>query len=247
MTRTMQATAERPGTLGERVRAVDWGAVEERLSVSGVVDAGPILTPEECRSLAAMHDEAARFRHRVEMARHRFGEGEYQYFARPLPALVEALREAAYPPLAAIANRWQQSLGDSERFPATLGEFLEHCRAAGQGKPTPLLLRYGPGGYNCLHQDLYGAVAFPIQVVCLLDRPGVDYDGGEFVVVEQRPRAQSAAEVVRGTQGALICFTTRTRPARGSRGFHRVNVRHGVSRVHRGTRHTLGVIFHDAR
>lgn len=236
-----------PMTLAERLRAVDWRAVEDRLRASGVADAGPVLTPGECAALAALYDEPRHFRHRVEMARHRFGEGEYQYFARPLPSLVEELRQAAYPPLAGIANRWQEALGAAGRFPATLDDFLARCAAAGQGKPTPLLLRYGAGGYNCLHQDLYGEVAFPLQVVCLLDRPGVDYGGGEFLVVEQRPRAQSAAEVVTGVQGSLIVFTTRVRPAQGSRGAYRVNVRHGVSRVHWGRRHTLGVIFHDAR
>lgn len=246
MTRTTQAEAEASRPLAGRLAAVDWGAVGARLSASGVADAGPVLAPAECAALAALYDEPRHFRHRVDMARHRFGEGEYRYFARPLPPLVQALREAAYPPLAVVANQWQETLGAPERFPATLDGFLARCAAAGQEKPTPLLLRYGPGGYNCLHQDLYGMVAFPIQVVCLLDRPGVDYGGGEFVVVEQRPRAQSAAEVVRGEQGSLICFTTRTRPAPGRRGHHRVNVRHGVSRVHWGRRQTLGVIFHDA-
>ena len=180
------------------------------------------------------------------MARHRFGEGVYKYFAHPLPEPVAALRAHLYPPLARVANAWHEALGVADRFPATHAEFLARCAVAGQTRPTPLLLRYEAGGYNCLHQDLYGAVAFPLQVLCFLDRPGVDYEGGEFVLVEQRPRAQSAASVVGGRQGALVVFTTRTRPVAGARGHYRVNVRHGVSPVRAGVRRTLGVIFHDA-
>jgi hypothetical protein len=181
------------------------------------------------------------------MARHRFGEGDYQYLAAPLPPVVQALRVHAYPPLAAVANRWNEALGVPDRYPPTLEAFLTRCRAQGQTKPTPLLLHYEAGGYNCLHQDLYGEVAFPLQLVCFLSRPGVDYSGGEFLLVEQRPRAQSAAEVVTGVQGGLVFFTTRTRPVRGGRGHYRVNVRHGVARIRSGTRYTLGVIFHDAK
>jgi hypothetical protein len=181
------------------------------------------------------------------MARHRFGEGEYKYFAPPLPPLVGELRERLYAPLAGVANRWIEAQGAVERFPATLPGLLARCAKAGQTKPTPLLLHYEAGGYNALHQDLYGDVAFPLQVVGFLSRPGQDYQGGEFLLVEQRPRAQSVAQVVNGAQGTLVAFTTRYRPVRGSKGFYRANVRHGVSRVHRGSRYTLGIIFHDAR
>jgi hypothetical protein len=181
------------------------------------------------------------------MARHRFGEGDYQYFAEPLPALVQELRTETYSRLAPIANRWNDSLGVADRYPATLDAFLAHCTSRGQSRPTPLLLHYEEGGYNCLHQDLYGEVAFPFQLLGFLSRPGEDYEGGEFLLVEQRPRAQSAAEVVPGAQGGLVFFTTRIRPVRGGRGYYRANVRHGVSRVRRGTRYTLGVIFHNAK
>jgi hypothetical protein len=236
-----------PAGIAERLGALDWDRIEVDLGCRGVAEAPPLLTPEECREIASLYEDEGRFRARVDMARHRFGVGEYKYFRDPLPEIVERLREDAYPHLAAVANRWNGALGLDERFPATLAEFLSHCAAHGQTRPTPLLLRYEAGGYNCLHQDLYGDVVFPIQLLGFLDAPGVDYGGGEFLVVEQRPRAQSAAEVVRGAQGGLVFFTTRTRPAKGTRGYHRINVRHGVSRVRWGTRRTLGVIFHDAR
>ena len=230
----------------ERLAALDWTAIAAELDARGIACTAPVLTPAECAELAALHDEPARFRSRVDMARHRFGEGEYQYFARPLPPLVQALRTHAYPHLARVANTWQARLGLAERFPASLDDFLARCADAGQTRPTPLLLRYTAGGYNCLHRDLYGDVYFPIQLLGFLDRPGVDYGGGEFLIVEQRPRAQSAAEVVTGVQGALAFFTTQVRPVQGGRGVYRVRVRHGVSRVHWGVRRTLGVIFHDA-
>ena len=180
------------------------------------------------------------------MERHRFGVGDYKYFARPLPRLVEQLRRHAYPRLVPIANGWAEALGSRDRFPPTLEAFLARCAKAGQTKPTPLLLHYEAGGYNCLHQDVYGAVGFPFQIVFFLSRPGEDYDGGEFLLVEQRPRAQSVGEAMLGRRGGLLVFTNRIRPARGARGFYRVNVRHGVSRVRSGTRYTLGIIFHDA-
>ncbi len=235
-----------PDTIGARLGALDWSAIERALWATGYAETPPLLTRDECDEVIALYDDDARFRTRVDMARHRFGEGEYKYFAHPLPPTVDGLRRHAYPRLAPIANRWAEALGASERYPESLAEFLAHCAAHGQARPTPLLLRYEPGGYNCLHQDLYGAVAFPFPLLAFLGEPGRDYEGGEFVLVENRPRAQSAAEVVRGAQGALVFFTTRVRPARGSRGFHRVGVRHGVSRVRSGRRHTLGVIFHDA-
>ena len=241
------------GTSGEsaeiaaRIKALDWNRIEADLWLRGYAETEPVLTSEECDELIALYPDEGRFRHRVEMARHRFGEGDYKYLAAPLPPVVQALRVHAYPPLASVANRWNEALGVADRYPPTLEAFLARCRAHGQTKPTPLLLHYEMGGYNCLHQDLYGEVAFPLQLVCFLSRPGVDYSGGEFLLVEQRPRAQSAAEVVTGVQGGLVFFTTRTRPVRGGRGHYRVNVRHGVGRVRTGTRYTLGVIFHDAK
>lgn len=232
--------------LTTRLAALDWDAIAAELDARGLVTTPPVLTPGECAELAALYDEPQHFRSRVDMARHRFGEGEYQYFARPLPPLVQALRTQAYPHLARVANAWQARLGAHDRFPAELDAFLAQCAQAGQTRPTPLLLRYTAGGYNCLHRDLYGDVFFPIQLLGFLDRPGQDYGGGEFLIVEQRPRAQSAAEVVSGAQGSLAFFTTQVRPVQGTRGVYRVQVRHGVSRVHWGVRRTLGVIFHDA-
>jgi hypothetical protein len=245
--RSAGPAGEESRSVAARLAALDWDRIETDLWSRGYAETDPVLTAEECGELVALYADDRRFRHRVEMARHRFGEGDYKYLAAPLPPVVEALRTHAYPPLAAVANRWNEALGVRDRYPPTLDAFLERCRAQGQTKPTPLLLHYEAGGYNCLHQDLYGEVAFPMQLLCFLSRPGIDYSGGEFVLVEQRPRAQSAAEVVLGTQGGLVFFTTRTRPARGARGHYRVNVRHGVSRVRRGRRYTLGVIFHDAK
>jgi hypothetical protein len=193
-----------------------------------------------------MYGDDGRFRSRIDMARHRFGAGDYKYFADPLPPLVAELRERLYASLAPIADRWMEALGAADRYPPSLPEFLERCAAHGQRRPTPLLLHYEADGYNCLHQDLYGQVAFPLQVVAFLSRPGVDYTGGEFLLVEQRPRAQSKGDVIIGEQGSLLVFTTRFRPTRGAAGWRRVQVRHGVSRVRTGTRYTLGVIFHNA-
>lgn len=229
---------------------LDWPALEASLDARGYAAApAPVLTPGECASLAALYDDEARFRSRIDMARFRFGEGEYKYFAHPLPPIVATLRRALYPPLAAVANTWVERLGEAapDPYPPTLEEFLERCAAGGQTKPTPLLLRYRAGGYNCLHQDIYGDVAFPLQAVVFLSRPGVDYEGGELLLVEQRPRAQSMGDIVPAHQGGLALFTTRVRPVRGSRGYYRVQMRHGVTRVHRGERFTLGIIFHDAR
>jgi uncharacterized protein len=233
-------------TIEARVDALDWPALEDALWERGYAHAASFLAADECGALAASYETAA-FRSRVEMGRHRFGEGEYKYFADPLPELVAALRNRLYPPLARVANAWAEALGDDERFPPSHEELRARCRAAGQTRPTPLLLRYGRGGYNCLHQDLYGDLAFPLQAMFPLGRPGVDYTGGELVLVEQRPRAQSAAEVLSPGQGDLVVFTTRVRPARGRHGYHRVQMRHGVSRVRTGARTALGVIFHDAR
>jgi uncharacterized protein len=205
-----------------------------------------LLPEEQCRALAARYGEDELYRSRVVMARHGFGRGEYRYFDYPLPEPVAALRSALYPPLAAIANRWNAALGIETAYPGSLADFLERCHAAGQSRATPLLLQYGQGDYNCLHQDLYGSHVFPLQVACLLSRPGADFTGGEFVLTEQRPRMQSRAEVVPLRQGDAVVFPVHHRPVRGGRGTYRVTMRHGVSRVRSGHRHTLGIIFHDA-
>lgn len=220
---------------------------QEELETAGWARTGPVLSARQCADLSQLYSEETRFRSRIDMTRYRFGLGEYKYFASPLPPLVQQLREACYPPLAAIANRWQEALRQPDRYPPTLAEFLDRCHRAGQTKPTPLLLRYEAGGYNCLHQDLYGDLSFPLQMTCLLSRPGVDFTGGEFLLVEQRPRAQSRGEAIALEQGEIIIFTTRHRPASGARGYHRVVMRHGVSTIRSGVRLTLGIIFHNAR
>jgi hypothetical protein len=205
-----------------------------------------MLDAEECRQLAALYDDRDAFRSRVVMARHGFGQGEYKYLAYPLPPIVAGLREALYPRVAPIANRWQRQLGLAAQFPDTLAAYLARCHAAGQPRPTPLILKYGPGDYNCLHQDLYGELVFPIQATVLLSRPAEDFAGGEFLLVEQRPRRQSKGEVVALRQGDAVLFPVNHRPVAGTRGFYRVTMRHGVSRVQSGQRFTLGIIFHDA-
>jgi len=206
----------------------------------------PVLPAPVCEELAALYDDDSRFRSRVVMQRHNFGRGEYKYFTYPLPEPVAAVREALYPPLAEIANAWRAALGEAGRFPSALDAFLHECHAAGQTRPTPLLLRYGPDDYNCLHQDLYGPLVFPLQLTVLLSKPGSEFTGGEFVLVEQRPRAQSRPVVVPLGIGEAVVFPVHHRPVEGTRGMHRVTMRHGVSRVLSGRRHTLGVIFHDA-
>jgi hypothetical protein len=205
-----------------------------------------LLEADECRALAALYDERERFRSRVVMARHGFGQGEYKYLAYPLPPAVGELRQALYPRLAPVANYWQQQLGLAPKFPDTLDAYLARCHAAGQTRPTPLILKYGAGDYNCLHQDLYGELVFPLQATVLLSRPGDDFSGGEFLLVEQRPRRQSKGEVVPLRQGDAVIFPVNHRPVAGTRGYYRVTMRHGVSRVHSGGRFTLGIIFHDA-
>lgn len=231
----------------QRLDLLDWTGIERQMNENGYAQSDPILTPRECEDLASLYTQDSYFRSTIVMERHRFGQGEYRYFAYPLPDAVAELRKRIYPFLSSIANSWNDMLGVSARYPADHAHFLRNCNRLGQVRPTPLLLHYDTGGYNCLHQDLYGELAFPIQVLCLLDRPREDFDGGEFVLVEQRPRAQSIARVVSGKQGALIFFTTRSRPVRGSRGYYKVNVRHGVSPIRRGSRRTLGIIFHDAK
>ena len=205
-----------------------------------------LLTGARSRQVAGRYDDAAQFRSRVVMARHGFGRGEYQYFAYPLPDLIQALRTRLYAALAPVANRWNEILGNERRFPGTHAEFQAQCRAAGQTRPTPLLLRYGAGDFNCLHQDLYGEQVFPLQVAILLSQPGIDFTGGEFVLTEQRPRQQSRVEVVPLNQGDAVVFAVNERPVKGARNSYRVKMRHGVSRIRGGQRHTLGIIMHDA-
>ena len=229
-----------------RASALAWSRVAEDLDAHGCAVIERLLSPDECRSMAELYPEDDRFRSRVVMARHGFGRGEYKYFAHPLPELVAGLRTALYPHLAGIANRWNEAMGVEARYPSDHAEFLGRCHRAGQTKPTPLLLRYGSGDHNCLHQDLYGEHAFPLQVAFLLSAPGEDFTGGEFVLTEQRPRMQSRAEVVPLRQGDGVIFAVSHRPVKGSRGTYRVNLRHGVSRLRSGRRHTVGVIFHDA-
>lgn len=229
-----------------RLAALNWESAERSLSERGYAKTPPLLAPDECAELIQLYADDRRFRSRIDMARFRFGLGEYKYFAAPLPPVVASLRVHAYAYLAPIANRWMDALGARERYPLDLGSFLTRCARHGQAKPTPLLLRYAKGGYNCLHQDIYGDVVFPIQLTCLLSRRGADYEGGEFLLIEQRPRAQSRGEVIVLEQGEAVIFATRYRPVAGTRGYHRTNMRHGVSRVTRGERLSLGVIFHDA-
>jgi hypothetical protein len=248
------STATRPRTpvgcgadIGERIAGLDWPGIAAGLDTDGYAVTGPVLSPDECMALAATYDLDERFRSRIVMARHGFGRGEYKYFAHPLPEVVAALRTALYPSLSSIANRWNGVLGSAVRYPDDHEAFLARCHRAGQTKPTPLLLHYGAGDYNCLHQDVYGEHLFPLQVTFLLSVPGRDFTGGEFVLTEQRPRMQSRADVVPLGQGDGVIFPVRQRPVRGARGHYRVTLRHGVSRVRSGQRYTLGIIFHDAR
>ena len=248
-------TKKNTNAIGQRVDALNWAEMEESLCVRGYAVTNTILTPEECAELIAIYGEEKLFRSHIVMERYRFGVGDYKYFENPLPELVAELRKASYPHLAKIANRWAETIGakalgldgEQTQYPLEHSEFLKLCHKAGQKKPTPLMLHYEAGGYNCLHQDLYGEVSFPLQMVIMLGEAGRDWEGGEFILVEQQPRAQSKAEVVNAKQGQAIIFTTRYRPVKGARGYYRVNLRHGVSRVHRGTRYTLGIIFHDAK
>jgi hypothetical protein len=234
-------------TVDTRVDSLDWATVSTDLDASGWALIDALLSHEECREIADLYtNDAGVFRSRVVMARHGFGRGEYKYFAYPLPDLVTYLRSALYRRLAPIANRWNASMGIDVRYPDVHAAFLERCRKAGQVRPTPLLLQYGPGDYNCLHQDLYGEHVFPLQVAILLSEPGKDFAGGEFVLTEQRPRMQSRAEVVPLHRGDAVVFAVHNRPVQGTRGTYRVNLRHGVSRLRSGHRYTVGVIFHDA-
>jgi hypothetical protein len=231
--------------IADRIAQLDWEALTARLDEDGFAQTPPIYAAAECRELAASFDDGA-FRSTIDMRRYRFGEGQYKYFDAPLPKLIDDARRALYPPLAALANAWAQRLGEPADYPEDLDAFLERCHRAGQTRTTPLILRYGPGGHNTLHQDLYGDIAFPLQAVTILDCPGVDFEGGQFVLLEQRPRAQSRAHVVELERGGFLLFPTRHRPVLGTRGHYRATMRHGVATVRAGQRTTLGIIFHDA-
>ncbi|HUO81877.1 MAG TPA: 2OG-Fe(II) oxygenase [Gammaproteobacteria bacterium] len=235
-----------PGSIARAPADRDWRHFKRDLDAYGCAVIPALVSDTACSALTAAYDDETLFRSRVVMSRHGFGRGEYKYFDYPLPGLVADLRTSLYPPLAAIANRWQETLGSEARFPTRLAAFLERCRRAGQARPTPLLLHYGEGDYNCLHQDVYGEHLFPLQVTVLLSEPGRDFTGGEFVLTEQRPRRQSRAEVVPLGRGDGVVFAVRERPVKGSRGFYRVSMRHGVSRLRSGQRRALGIIFHDA-
>jgi hypothetical protein len=244
--RILAAAAQRETCIVERIDALDWNRITQDLDAGGSAVLPRLLSPEKCEAFAALYDDDARFRSHVIMARHGFGRGEYKYFRYPLPDDVQTLRAALYPRLVPLANRWNEAMNIDVVYPLRHEAFLARCHAAGQSRPTPLLLRYGPGDYNCLHQDLYGEHVFPLQVAVLLSQPGRDFSGGEFVLTEQRPRMQSRPEVVPLSQGDAVVFAVHHRPVRGVRGVYRVNLRHGVSRLRSGQRQTLGVIFHDA-
>jgi uncharacterized protein len=234
-------------SVASRAATIDWPRLTRELDTQGCAVIDQLLTPQECSAFAALYPDDANFRSRIVMGRHGFGRGEYKYFSYPLPGLTAELRPALYAPLSSVANRWNEAMGIDIRYPDSHEAFLKRCHAAGQTRPTPLLLQYGAGDYNCLHQDLYGEHVFPLQVAILLSEPGRDFTGGEFVLTEQRPRMQSRPEVVPLRQGDAVVFAVHVRPVRGTRGFYRVNLRHGVSRIRSGHRHTLGVIFHDAK
>ena len=247
MSTTLTARPVSPVDIDTRVEAVDWASVSTHLDGYGWAMLKTLLTADECEAIAGLYDDDRRFRSRVVMARHGFGRGEYKYFAYPLPDTVAALRAALYQRLAPIANRWNESMSIDVRFPEGLAEFIRRCQKAGQTRPTPLLLQYGAGDFNALHQDVYGEHVFPLQTTILLSEPEKDFTGGEFVLTEQRPRMQSRAEVVPLRRGDAVVFAVHHRPVRGTRGTYRVNLRHGVSRLRSGHRHTVGVIFHDSK
>jgi uncharacterized protein len=233
--------------VGERLNAYDWSAIGAELGAHGCAVLPKLLGADECQDIAALYADEDQFRSRVVMARHGFGRGEYKYFKYPLPELIGVLRTVLYAHVAPVANGWNERMNAEARYPAKHADYIKICHKAGQTRPTPLLLQYGPGDFNCLHQDLYGELAFPLQVTVLLSAPGRDFSGGEFVLTEQRPRMQSRVEVVPLQQGDAVIFAVHNRPVQGTRGFYRVNLRHGVSRLRSGRRHTLGIIFHDAK
>jgi hypothetical protein len=236
------------GTMGikERIDSLNWEVIASDMNDGGYAHISNILTGSECDELISQYNDVGLYRKIINMERYRFGLGEYKYYQYPLPVLIQELRQNVYPGLAAIANNWMRVLNIDKTFPDNLTQLLELCHSQGQNRPTPLILKYGKGGYNTLHQDLYGDVYFPMQLVLFLDEPGIDYKGGEFVLIEQRPRAQSKAMVLNPKKGDLLLFTTNYRPVKGSKGYYRVNMKHGVSELTEGKRHTLGIIFHDA-
>jgi hypothetical protein len=236
-----------PADIYSRLASLEWDDVARRLSAFGAASLHQILTDQECDLLVDLYQQKAQFRSHIVLQRHGFGQGEYQYFNYPLPEIIGKLRTALYPRLAIIANRWNEQMKIDIRYPETHRAYLDRCHAAGQVKPTPLLLQYAQGDYNCLHQDVYGELIFPLQIVFLLSAPGKDFTGGEFVMTEQRPRMQTRAQVFNLQQGEAVIFAVRHRPVQGAKGIYRVNMRHGVSKVHSGRRHTLGIIFHDAQ
>jgi uncharacterized protein len=234
-------------TISQRIANLEWDSLRESLWELGYAQTNSVLTAPECAELVGLYSSDARFRSHIIMSRYRFGRGDYKYFNYPLPPLVQELRESTYPQLAPLANEWNTAMGIPAKFPVEHSKFLGRCKKHGQTRATPLLLHYETGDFNCLHQDIYGDTAFPLQLTCFLSQPGEDYDGGEFVLIEQQPRAQSKAEVIRPERGQIVIFTTRYRPVKGSRGYYRTNLRHGVSRVRRGVRFTLGIIYHDSK
>jgi hypothetical protein len=233
-------------SMSKRLADLDWVTIRQSLGEFGYAVTPAVLTNSECLNLVEMYASETKFRSHIIMSRYRFGRGDYKYFDYPLPPIVQELREHSYSHLAPVANEWNEALGINDRFPERHAAFLQICKKVGQTRATPLLLHYEDGDFNCLHQDIYGAVAFPLQMTCFLSQPGADYEGGEFVLMEQQPRAQSKAEVIVPTQGQAVVFATRYRPVKGSRGYYRTNLRHGVSRLKRGRRFTLGIIYHDA-
>lgn len=245
--RTAELKRQSTAAVAKSRAIIDWTDAAVQLDTHGCAVVGPLLSPNECRAISDLYGADEPFRSRIVMARHGFGRGEYKYFAYPLPSMIAKLRVTLYPELARIASRWNAQMGIGVRYPATHDEFLQRCHKAGQAKPTPLLLQYEAGDYNCLHQDLYGEHVFPLQIAILLSDPGIGFTGGEFVLTEQRPRMQSRAEVVPLRQGDGVIFPVHHRPVQGTRGVYRVNMRHGVSRLRSGQRHTLGIIFHDAK
>jgi hypothetical protein len=234
-------------SISQRIANLEWHSLRECLWERGYAQTDSVLTTQECADLIGLYSSETQFRSHIIMSRYRFGRGDYKYFSYPLPALVQELRESSYPQLALLANEWNAAMGVPAKFPLEHSKFLALCKKHGQTRATPLLLHYEAGDFNCLHQDIYGDTAFPLQLTCFLSQPGEDYDGGEFVLVEQQPRAQSKAEVIRPQRGEIVIFTTRYRPVKGSRGYYRTNLRHGVSRVRRGVRFTLGIIYHDSK
>lgn len=248
MTGTREKQAAATGkTIESRVKEIDWMGVGVHLDAHGWAVLEGVLSAGECQAIAGLYEGDGRFRSHIVMARHGFGQGEYKYFSYPLPDIIADLRRSVYSRLAPVANRWNEVMGIEARYPDEHVDFIERCHAAGQNRPTPLLLQYGEGDYNCLHQDLYGEHVFPLQMTFLLSKPEQDFTGGEFVLTEQRPRMQSRAEVVPLRQGDAVIFAVHHRPVQGTRGVYRVNLRHGVSRLRSGHRHTMGIIFHDAK